>query len=130
MYWREPGRTLRVCTWTRRSRPSPQTHLSQIMLGVPQKVFSWVLLSCYYAWTVHSATSARVLVYTATAGFRHDSIPTSLDALHKAGPSINVVFDNTEDPKQFNDQNLANYDALMFVSTTGEGALCIFRVSL
>ncbi|KAJ7739300.1 trehalose utilization-domain-containing protein [Mycena olivaceomarginata] len=90
------------------------------MLGIFQKALSWVLLSCYYAWTAHSATSARVLVYTATAGFRHDSIPTSLDALHKAGPSINVVFDNTEDPKQFNDQNLANYDALMFVSTTGE----------
>jgi type 1 glutamine amidotransferase len=43
-----------------------------------------------------------------------------VEALNEAGPSINIVFDHTEDPTQFNDQNLANYDALMFVSTTGE----------
>ncbi|KAF7330314.1 Class I glutamine amidotransferase-like protein [Mycena venus] len=90
------------------------------MPGISQKVLSWALLSCYCAWTAHSAPSARVLLYTATAGFRHDSIPTAVEALNQAGPSINVVFDNTEDKTQFNDANLANYDAIMFVSTTGE----------
>ncbi|KAJ7242786.1 trehalose utilization-domain-containing protein [Mycena haematopus] len=90
------------------------------MLGISQKVLSWATLSCYYAWMTQSAPSARVLVYTATLGFRHDSIPTAVEALSEAGPSINVVFDHTEDQNQFNDQNLANYDAIMFVSTTGE----------
>ncbi|KAJ7499720.1 class I glutamine amidotransferase-like protein [Mycena latifolia] len=69
---------------------------------------------------VHSLTPARVLVYTATKGFRHDSIPTAVEALNKQASSINVVFDNTEDPTQFTDQILAGYDAIMFLSTTGE----------
>ncbi|KAJ6496462.1 trehalose utilization-domain-containing protein [Mycena vitilis] len=91
------------------------------MLGIAQRATLFVLLSCYYVSTAHSAaTTARVLIYTATKGFRHDSIPTAIDALNKQGPSINVAFDHTEDETQFNDQNLANYDAIMFVSTTGE----------
>ncbi|KAK7032871.1 class I glutamine amidotransferase-like protein, partial [Favolaschia claudopus] len=89
-------------------------------LSLSEKILYWALLSCHWALTVHSATSARVLVYTATRGFRHDSIPTALGALNKTGQSINVVFENTEDSSQFNDGNLANFDAIMFVSTTGE----------
>jgi len=87
------------------------------MLG--NKAVSWVLLSCCCA-SAHSSTPARVLVYTATLGFRHDSIPTAIEALNNQSSAINVVFDNTEDMTKFNDQNLANYDAIMFLSTTGE----------
>ncbi|KAJ6577365.1 class I glutamine amidotransferase-like protein [Mycena capillaripes] len=90
------------------------------MPRISQKAIPLLLLSCYYASTAHSSTPARVLVYTATQGFRHDSIPTAVEALNEQGPSINIAFDNTEDMTQFNDQNLANYDAIMFLSTTGE----------
>lgn len=34
---------------------------------------------------------------------------------------IDIVFDQTEDRGQFTDENLKNYDALLFLSTTGEG---------
>ncbi|KAF7312124.1 Class I glutamine amidotransferase-like protein [Mycena indigotica] len=63
---------------------------------------------------------ARVLIYTATRAFRHDSIPTAVNALLQQSKTLNVVFDHTEDQNQFNDANLAKYDAIMFVSTTGE----------
>lgn len=63
---------------------------------------------------------AKVLIYTATKGFRHDSIPTAIAALKANQTSINVSFDNTEDPTAFNDHNLAAYDAVVFLSTTGE----------
>ncbi|KAJ3512885.1 hypothetical protein NLJ89_g3263 [Agrocybe chaxingu] len=77
-------------------------------------------LALFYARTAHAAT-ARILVYTATQRFRHDSIPTALEALKAKQASIDVEFENTEDPSQFTDSNLANYDALIFLSTTGEG---------
>jgi len=80
----------------------------------------WILLGCSYASVVYSSTPARVLVYTATEGFRHDSIPTAVEALNNQSSTINVLFDNTEDETQFSDQILAGYDAIMFVSTTGE----------
>lgn len=38
----------------------------------------------------------RVLVYTATAGYRHDSIPTAIQTLGNLGPQYNVSFDFTE----------------------------------
>ncbi|KAF8969254.1 class I glutamine amidotransferase-like protein [Flammula alnicola] len=63
---------------------------------------------------------ARILIYSATKGFRHDSIPTAIAALKAKEDSINATFDNTEDPSQFTDTILSNYDALVFLSTTGE----------
>ena len=36
------------------------------------------------------------------------------------GP-YNLLFDATEDKTLFTDENLGKYDAIMFVSTTGEG---------
>ncbi|CUA72568.1 hypothetical protein RSOLAG22IIIB_10124 [Rhizoctonia solani] len=61
---------------------------------------------------------AKVLLYTYTNGFRHDSIPTAIDQLKAWGPYYNISFDATEDQKQLNQDNLAKYDALMFVHTT------------
>lgn len=63
----------------------------------------------------------RVLVYTATEGYRHDSIPTAIEVLGQQGPNYNIAFDFTEDRKQFSQNNLANYDGILFVSTSEEG---------
>ncbi|CAE6444363.1 unnamed protein product [Rhizoctonia solani] len=61
---------------------------------------------------------AKVLLYTYTNGFRHDSIPTAIQQLKAWGPYYNISFDATEDQKDFNVSNLVKYDALMFVHTT------------
>ncbi|KAJ8692838.1 hypothetical protein PTI98_010112 [Pleurotus ostreatus] len=66
------------------------------------------------------AQSPRILIYSATRGFRHDSIPTAIEALQNASNTINLRFDSTEDQALFNEQNLARYDAILFLSTTGE----------
>ena len=65
---------------------------------------------------------ARGLIYSATADFRHDSIPVARDALIARGQSINVQFDATEDKTQFTDAGLTSYDVLIFLMTTGEGS--------
>lgn len=66
---------------------------------------------------------ARVLIYSATRDFRHDSIPTAVNALLGAGPSKRIAFDHTEDQTSFTDDKLAQYDAVLFLSNTGEGVL-------
>jgi|HubBroStandDraft_3_1064219.scaffolds.fasta_scaffold533699_1 hypothetical protein len=63
---------------------------------------------------------ARSLVYSATAYFRHDSIPTARDALIARGRSIDLQFDATEDPTRFTDAGLAPYDLLVFLMNTGK----------
>ena len=64
---------------------------------------------------------ARILIYSATADFRHDSIPTAVNALVQHGPAANISFDHTEDKTWFVDDTLAQYDAVLFLMNTGEG---------
>ncbi|KAJ3716004.1 class I glutamine amidotransferase-like protein [Lentinula raphanica] len=78
------------------------------------------LLLLFSFTTSSLATTAKVLIYSATADFRHDSIPTAIQALQSQGSSFGIQFENTEDKSQFTDQNLAQYDALLFLDNTGE----------
>jgi hypothetical protein len=70
-----------------------------------------------------AANIANVLVYSATKGFRHDSIPTAIQSLQEHGRDIFVNFTATEDESVFRDSSLGMYDAVLFLSTTGEGEL-------
>ncbi|MDX3484252.1 MULTISPECIES: ThuA domain-containing protein [Streptomyces] len=65
-------------------------------------------------------TAKRVLVFSKTAGFRHDSIPTGIAALKEIGKQTNITVDSTESAAQFTTSNLARYDAVAFLSTTGD----------
>jgi len=65
-------------------------------------------------------STARGLIYSATADFRHDSIPTARDALVAQGSALNIQFDATEDAGRFTDDGLASYDLLVFLMNTGE----------
>ncbi|MET8405935.1 ThuA domain-containing protein [Streptomyces sp900116325] len=65
-------------------------------------------------------TAKRVLVFSKTAGFRHDAIPEGVAALKELGASSNITVDATEEAGQFTTSNLARYDAVVFLSTTGD----------
>jgi glucose/arabinose dehydrogenase/PKD repeat protein len=65
-------------------------------------------------------SAKRVLVFSKTAGFRHDSIPAGIAALKELGASSNITVDATETAAQFTTSNLARYDAVVFLSTTGD----------
>jgi cytochrome c len=62
----------------------------------------------------------RVLVFTRTAGFRHSSIPPAVQALRELGAQNGFTIDATEDPGGFTDANLARYNAVAFLLTTGD----------
>lgn len=84
-----------------------------------RQIGSLISIGLYLATMAQAAP--RVLVYTATDGYRHDSIPTAIEVLGQQGPNYNVSFDFTEDRSRFTQDNLANYDGIMFVSTSEEG---------
>lgn len=62
----------------------------------------------------------KVLVFSKTTGFRHDSIPEGIAAVQKLGQENNFAVDTTEDSALFTDENLAKYQAVVFMSTTGD----------
>ncbi|MGH9837638.1 MAG: ThuA domain-containing protein [Blastocatellia bacterium] len=65
-------------------------------------------------------TQPRVLVFSKTAGFRHDSIPDGIAAVRQLGQQNGFDVDATEDAAAFTDTNLARYQTIIFLSTTGD----------
>lgn len=61
----------------------------------------------------------RALVFTKTAGFRHDSIPAGVAAIRQLGRAHDFSVDTTADPGRFTPGVLARYDVVVFLSTTG-----------
>ncbi|KAL9714215.1 hypothetical protein Ac2012v2_002525 [Leucoagaricus gongylophorus] len=80
------------------------------------------LIICFLVLDVELAEGsiARILIFSRTVEFRHDSIPTAIEALKSHSSTIDVVFDQTEDQSLFTDDNLQKYDGLVFLSNTGE----------
>jgi type 1 glutamine amidotransferase len=62
----------------------------------------------------------RVLVYTRTTQYRHESIPAGLAALGELGRDSGLAMDATEEPGAFTRENLAGYRVVVFLSTSGE----------
>lgn len=69
-----------------------------------------------------SAARFSVLVFskTDTAGFRHASIPDGRRAIQKLGRTHGFAVDTTEDAGVFTADSLSRYDAVVFLSTSGD----------
>ena len=65
-------------------------------------------------------TAVGVLVFTRTAGFRHDSIPAGLAAIRTLGAEHGWRVIAGEDAGVFTDARLSPFDVVVFLSTTGD----------
>jgi type 1 glutamine amidotransferase len=61
----------------------------------------------------------KILVFTKTKGFYHKSIPAGVKALLAMGVEKGIVVDTTSDATRFVYKELKGYDAIVFLSTTG-----------
>ena len=62
----------------------------------------------------------RILAFTRTREYRHDSIPDAVMALQALGAEHGFAVDHIEDESVFADQQLASYRAVAFLLTTGD----------
>lgn len=62
--------------------------------------------------------TARILVFSKTAGFYHESIPSGIAAIQKMGAENNMVVDTTKNASYFVEDSLKKYRAVVFLSTT------------
>lgn len=67
-----------------------------------------------------STAPFRVLLFSRTAGFRHDAIPVAVAALEELGPANGYVAEATEDPGVFTTAGLSPFQVVVFVMTTGD----------
>jgi type 1 glutamine amidotransferase len=59
------------------------------------------------------------LVFSKTAGYRHESIPDGVEAIRTLGEQHRFAVDASEDATLFSDERLARYAVVIFLSTTG-----------
>jgi type 1 glutamine amidotransferase len=62
----------------------------------------------------------RLLVFHKTAGFYHKSIPAGIAAIKKLGLENGITVVASDDATVFDTENLAQYKAIVFLSTTGD----------
>ena len=67
-----------------------------------------------------TARHGQVLVFSETTAFRHDSIPAGREAICRVAGGDGIAVDWTEDSAAFTADTLAQYDAVVFLSTTGD----------
>ena len=65
-------------------------------------------------------TPYDVLVFSKTAGFRHDAIPAGIQTIRELGGANSFSVTTTEDSALFNATDLARFEAVVFLNTTGD----------
>ena len=88
-----------------------------------KKIIASICIACFaflsFSFVNHKKTP-KVLVFSKTVKFHHASIPAGQAALMKLGKENNFDVDTTTDASWFTDKNLKKYDAVIFLSTTGD----------
>ena len=81
---------------------------------VPTLVASLAVLSSA------QADTDRVLVFTKTTGYRHESIPAAVEALGAIARRHGLRVDHIEDGDVFRAERLSGYRTVAFLNTTGD----------
>ena len=77
------------------------------------------VLLCLVSAFVINKPAKRVLVFSKTKGFHHTSIPAGVAAVQKLGMENDFAVDTTTDSSFFVKKTLKKYDAVIFLSTSG-----------
>ncbi len=82
------------------------------------KKFFTVALSIFFLSL--AAQEKKVLVFHKTEGFYHESIPTGIETIKVLGDKNGFLVEDTKDSQSFTEENLKQYDLVIFLNTTGD----------
>lgn len=89
-----------------------------IKIVLPRLKFLILIFAALITLASCSDDSPRILVFTKTAGYYHESIPTGIEAIQKLGAENGFSVDTTRDASKFTEHELKKYQAVVFLSTT------------
>ena len=79
-----------------------------------------VLAAAAYFYFTRDTRVIKVLVFSKTASFRHESIPNGIEAIRALGKKHSFQVDTTENSGLFNEKILKKYNVVVFLNTTGD----------
>ncbi len=85
-----------------------------------KKTLSLLILAILTLISCSESRKIKLLVFSKTTGFRHDSIEPGIEALQKMAEEKGFTADFTEDASAFTEKNLAQYSTVVFLNTTGD----------
>ncbi len=94
-------------------------HMKRFFACLQGFVLIVVLLFVFISCTKRSG-KPRILVFTKTAGYRHESIPYGVSAIKQLASQHNFDVDTTSNADWFTEDSLHKYAAIVFLSTTGD----------
>src|SRR5690606_22319318 len=68
---------------------------------------------------VSAYSQERVLIFTKTEGFRHQSIPKGVETVTKLVKAKGIIPVHSEDARYFCADSLSKFSAVIFLNTTG-----------
>jgi cytochrome c len=83
------------------------------------RLYIFLLLTASLLFQSCAKREPRVLVFSRTKGWKHTSIPFGMAAIQKLGNENNFLVDTTRDATPFNEDDLKQYHAVIFLNTTG-----------
>ena len=104
----------------------PQCLLNNIVQPIdcpniyPMKIKSLLICVSIFLIAQTAIAKQKVLIFSKTAGFHHNSIAVGIPAIIKLGKENNFEVDTTTDATKFTYDNLKSYAAIIFLSTTGD----------
>jgi cytochrome c len=90
------------------------------MLFLKRTFTPFIILLIVFSCAKKPDEGTRILVFSKTTGFRHESIPAGIEALRKIADMEKIQVDTTENAANFNEENLRRYKAVVFLNTTGD----------
>ena len=78
-----------------------------------------VLAVAAYFYLTRDTREIKVLIFSKTASFRHESIPAGIDAIRNMSKQHGFSVDTTENSDVFSEKTLKNYNVIVFLNTTG-----------
>ncbi|MDN3689582.1 ThuA domain-containing protein [Cyclobacterium jeungdonense] len=91
-------------------------YINTITKGILALLFAGIFLG---ACSTRSG-DPKVLVFSKTAGYYHESIPDGVQALIEMGQENGFLVDTTTNSELFTEEILQQYSAVIFLSTTGD----------
>jgi cytochrome c len=89
-----------------------------------KKIFALAIIALslclYFSCNNKRSEKPKVLIFSLTKGFHHESIPDGIAAIQKLGQENNFDVDTTTNPEMFTDSVLKQYSAVIFLCTTGD----------
>jgi len=103
----------------------------QQKISSPKSVVSlWVMAIALFCSSAAWAQNPKVLIFSKTVVFHHNSIAAGITAIQKLGAENKFDVDTTTDVSKFTPENLKQYATVIFLSPTSNMQRVVFKDSL